>query len=1292
MPDARPSARASWLQDLHDSAPIRDLIRPGVAERTPVGLPVGLPDGAPSGATRPQRLAAAALLLSCQAGREHLTLAVRDDGGLRALDLLVAAEAPLTELIAQAGHALRPGQGRPLDPAAPLDGVVVDLRAAGAGGPAVAALAADLVLVLPDDGAPPGVIGDSQVYLPGTLAALARQMTTALQAAREPAARSTSPATWLAPSEQERILRGFNALTLALPPGQTMGGLIDAQLDRTPDAVCAVHGDRSLTCQQLATSAGQLASRLVELGVQRGQFVCIVDDRGLDFVVALLAIWRAGAAYVPVDPGYPEDRVRYMLSDSEARVAIVGARALRRYRQALADCPLLADVVCPAPDDDIDLAPGQRLHDLRTLATSPPLPGGGRATSADPAYMVYTSGSTGRPKGAIVRHDGAVNHLHAQAQALSARSISRILQSAPSSSDISVWQFVAPLAFGGTCVIIDDPTDVAGLFDQVKRHGVHLIELVPAVMRYVVEFAASLPAAGRELPHLHWAMVTGESAPVDLVNGWLSLYPAVPVVNAYGPTEAADDVCQAIIRAPLPDRLAAVPIGRPLANLQLYVLDPRLQPLPVGAPGEICIAGVGVGPGYWKQPEKTSQAFVPNPFGSTPDSMLYRTGDLGRWRDDGSLECLGRIDHQVKVRGQRIELQEIETVLRAHAGLSDAVVKAFHDGRGDGTLVAFVVPASGWQTDTAALRSHLAQRLPQHMVPADIVSLAAMPLNPAGKVDRKALQQPAAARPAAGPVPSAGTALERQLLAQWQGELGRPEMGLDDDFFALGGDSLAALALSVAAHKSGWPMRSADILAHPTVRRLAAALADRRPAPTHAVPDGRASQTAVVPLAAAQRRDFLQAHPELEDVRPLDPPQMGIYLHGLMASDKTAYVDQYGTDLHGPLDPDALARAWQHVVDRHPALRTAYLRRPFNQPVQAVHRQLPIDLRRMDLQAMDPAAQRAALGDALTADRSGGFDLACPPLMRLTLARLADERHRLVWTHHHIVVDGWSMTLVLQDVLTAYAALRRGHRPLLAAAPQAAPWTDWLLSHDIAPGIAFWRRLLQDFAGAPAWSTPAPAQPTRSFGQVDATMDAQATAALAREAAARGVTTTTLLQAAWARLLGECTGTDDVVFGVVTSGREVDVPDIERRVGLFVTSLPLRVNVRPQTDRPLSAWLRDLQQHAAEIRRHEDVPLGQVIKACDLPAGRPLFETLFVMSNYPGLDQVPDSGLTIEPADFTTQPAYPLNLILVPGQALGVRLVHDGRRFDAACTRRLAERFVALATALAQGIDIRSAG
>jgi len=1302
---AQPHALTAHLAEaLAASAPVRDLLPPerpsGARHRETLPAAIGL-------ANEAHLLAALALLLARHARRTSVTLGLRprhaaQPGMVHVIELEVSLALPFAQLVAASARALQSPPVLDVPTAATLPGVLLDLS--DADDARSTTVHAELVLRR----ATPALDGDADRYLGDSLAPLARHLAHLLATTTPATATASGELELCDAAERERVLRGFNSLRLPLPADATLASLITQQLQRLPEAVCAVRNDDALTCAALDAASNRLARLLGDCGVAPGRFVALLEPRGLDFVIALVAIWKAGGAYIPIDPSYPAERVHTMLADSEATVAIVGAAALTHFATALRDSPALRHVVCQSPTAGRSTpAPSITLHGVADLAARDAAPLPVQAHADDPAYMLYTSGSTGRPKGAIVRHDGAVNHLLAQAHALGRETVARFLQSAPSSSDISVWQFAAPLALGGTLVIVDDATDVARVLAEVQRHGLHLIELVPAVLKYLVEFAAALPPAQRALPTLRYVMVTGESAPVALVNAWLALYPQIPLVNAYGPTEAADDIAQAVISAPLPPQRSTVPIGRPLANLDLHVLDEDLRPLPVGVPGEICVAGIGVGNGYWRQPEKTQAAFIPNPFVADPQAAgptLYRCGDIGRWRDDGTLECWGRIDHQVQLRGQRIELPEIEAVLRQHRAVADVVVQAFHDGQGDGRLVAFVVARSGQAAPAgsapaplvddlrAALGAHLAARLPKAMLPADYVALGALPLNPAGKVDRKALRAPEAAeRPYQTPARAPRNALEDLLARLWAQELERPAVGIDDDFFALGGDSLSALAIAVAAREAGWILRSADILALPTVAALAAAAR-----PVHAtntapateglgtLPPAADTPRALRALPPTERASFLDRTPQWVDAQPLTPSQQGLLLHWLLARDKSAYIDQLCFELDGPLDAGAFAAAWQAVVDRQRPLRAAFLRSALAQPVQVTARSARVTLAQVDLGALDAAAQQQAWQAHCTREVEAGIDIAQAPLMRLLLARLGPQRHALAWTHHHLLLDGWSIATVLREVLALYEGA--------AIPPQVddEPWRAHLAATDLGPGLRHWQQQLQGVTPWPGWPGPPAAQARPGYGQTDLALSDTESAALAAAAAGHGVTLGTLLQAAFAVALARHVGQADTVFGVVSSGRELPVPRIDSMVGLFVVTQPLHIDARPASD--LDAWLTAIQQQAALARAHEAVPLAQAVRCAGLPPAQALFDSLFVLWNFPTLQLPHAAPLQLRATGYRTVPAYGLSLIAVPGPALQLRLVHDRQRLSTDAVADLGSRLLQALQALGSGRDPRGAG
>ena len=475
-------------------------------------------------------------------------------------------------------------------------------------------------------------------------------------------------------SERSRVLEFGEGGKLQFPQS-TLAELVERQAGTASDKTAIVHGRRILTYRELNARANRIANWLRRKGAVPNSFAAILLPRGVDYATALLGILKSGAAFLPIDPEYPRDRVRHMLSDSGVRL-IVSQSDVVESGDFLSLCQrgevLLLDQHDLSGEHDEDLPPVN--------------------VPDDTAYILYTSGSTGLPKGAMVRHDGAISHIFAEARELGLSEATVFLQSAPCSSDISVWQYLAPWVLGGSVVVADSEVvcTPSALLEMIRAEGVTLIELVPVVLQELVHHASSLSREGRALSALQCAMVTGEAGSVALVNRWFQAYPQVPLVNAYGPTEAADDVCQAKFAAPLAPELPSLPIGRPIPNLSLYVLDRSRQLVPTGVPGEICVAGVGVGKGYWKQAELTREKFVPNPHPGA-GKVLYRTGDLGRWRSDGTLEFIGRIDEQVKLRGFRIELGEIEHVLAQHSSLREAVVANFAHENGN-RLVAYVVP------------------------------------------------------------------------------------------------------------------------------------------------------------------------------------------------------------------------------------------------------------------------------------------------------------------------------------------------------------------------------------------------------------------------------------------------------------------------------------------------------------------------------------------------------------------------------------------------------------------------
>jgi amino acid adenylation domain-containing protein len=1096
--------------------------------------------------------------------------------------------------------------------------------------------------------------------------------------------------------ERGRILHQLSGRAASFGLDRTVSQLFEAHARQAPRAMAVVHGDASLTYAELDARANRLANRLLSLGLQKGQFAAILLHRGCEFLTAMLAVFKAGGAYVPLDPTYPHERIRYMLEDSETAFVISNAALIEIFGTAIADADRVHAVL--SLEGEASEPALSRLDSPLTvvgpdaIAQAPATPPDVAMSGSDLAYMIYTSGSTGRPKGAICRHDGALNHLYGELQGLGIDHPFTFLQTAASSSDISVWQFVAPLVFGGTTVVVDYEAviDPMQLLRTIRDGRVTVAELVPVVLRGLLDYLAALSPEERVLPDLGFMMATGESLPTALVNRWLALYPQIPIANTYGPTETSDDVTLLVMREPLPAERAVVPIGRPLPNAYIFVLDRNLALMPEGVAGEICVAGIAVGEGYWRQPEKTASAFVPCPFPEVAGGRMYRTGDLGRWLPDGCVEFLGRIDQQVKVRGFRVEPGEVEAVLAQHPAIQDAAVVAAHDASGTNRLVGYYVARKDECATAAELRLFLKARLADHMVPGALVQLTTLPLTPLGKVDRKALSEHEheAHAPTEGYV-APRTELEHVIAAAWSAILGRRSIGVHENFFEIGGESIAVIHVIAALRKHGLRLAPREIFLHPTIAELAVRLSD------HGFQQISETTPSAEPSAQTKWDVALwRSHLEplfsgIEDVYPLAHTQRGIYLQTLLpAKTSGAYIEQIAFDLDGKLEEDAFCRAWQYAVNATEALRTAVTRRGAPQPVQVVVRSARLPLELQDWRERTDEKQAAAYDALLAADRRKGFDLRSAPLTRVTLIRLSARRWRVLWSYHHIILDGWSEPLVLGSVCAAYNAFVEGRLPRAEPSGRYRDFVAWAESADMAVAQKFWQQQLAGFTDpvlikddSPGVEPPASGE--ISHGSHEIMLERPEASRLEACARRNKITFGTIVHGAWALLLHQRTASEDVVFGSVGSGRQCGLPQAETLRGVLVSTLPVRT--RLVSDASVSSWLRSLQLQMAEIREFEQTPLGQIQQWCDVPAQkRPLFESIVVLANYTGSDLAQCHLKDVELTDvaYYTQPLFALTLFVVAGDEPTIRLVYDKKRYAAATVRALLDEYRRLLTGI----------
>jgi amino acid adenylation domain-containing protein len=960
----------------------------------------------------------------------------------------------------------------------------------------------------------------------------------------------------LLPGERQQ-LDGYNATGRPYDLSACLHELIDRQAERTPDAPAVAVDGKSLSYRELVDLANRLAAHLRGRGVSPGDFVGVCELRSLEMVVDLLAVLKAGAAYVPIDPELPKARLAFQLSDAGIR-CVLSRSALREGLAGLGvDC-LAVDALLPGLPD---ASPPQAL-----------------ATPDSVAYVIYTSGSTGQPKGVMVPHRGVVNRLLWMQEEYGLDAGDCVLQKTPFTFDVSVWEFFWPLLTGARLFMAapgghKDPRYLAG---TIRQEAVTTLHFVPPMLDL---FLAEAEATA--LTSLRRVVCSGEALRPETVGAFFGLFGAAPrpveLHNLYGPTEASIDVTY--WRCGPEDAHGPVPIGRPVANTQIHLLDAGGSPVPTGVPGELHIGGVQAALGYVNRPELSQEKFVPNPFGA---GLLYRTGDLARYRKDGAIEFLGRLDHQIKLRGFRIELGESESALLAHPAVAQAAAIAWDRSPSDRRLVAYVVMAEA--AEPAALSAYLAERLPEYMVPAHIVPLDALPLSPNGKLDRRALPEPALEAAAAGNAPP--VTVDEQLLHNiWRDVLGIERFGLDDSFFALGGDSMLSIRVRAALEKHGRSFAVQDLFRFPTIRQLAKQLR---------LADGP-RQERPVPFALVKAEDRARLPAGLEDAYPLSAMQGGMLYYTEFDTETAIY--RVVTSLHvaAEFDADALRQAIADTFRRHPLLRTSFDLFSYSEPLQLVHQDVPVPLEEAeDLGGQAPEAQDLAIRAWVEQAKFRRFDSTTPPLLDFTVHRRGADGFQLSVVEHHVVLDGWSDAAMLEEIVARYRARRAGEELWLPAIPSR--YADFIAAERRAlaneDSRHFWTETLRGAETSPLPRRAARAEEPRSA--THQTFDAPVSEAVAERLRAlarqEGLPVKSLLTAAHVAVLRLACNSEEIVTGLVANGR-LEEEGGDQVIGVFLNTLPLRIDTQGET---LLSAARRVFAHEREAAPHRRYPFVQV--------------------------------------------------------------------------------------------------
>jgi iturin family lipopeptide synthetase B len=925
----------------------------------------------------------------------------------------------------------------------------------------------------------------------------------------------------LSATQREALVAGFNNTRHPFEEGKTIPELFEEVVAETPDADAVVYGEQKLTYRELDRQANGVAHQLIEAGIAPGDAVALVLERSVEMAVAVMGVLKAGAAYVPVDPNYPDLRKEYILEDCGAK-AVIG----NQWEFIARD---------NAPDVAID--------------------------SSLPAYMIYTSGTTGRPKGTIVEH----RNLHHLLVGLKLRIYDaypaglKVALLAPYVFDASVKQIFAALLLGHTLYIVPEEVRVNGeeLIRYYRQHSIDISDGTPTHLRLMTE---SNDGTGPELPVRHF-IIGGDALSRPVVERFFAGQTDNPpaISNIYGVAECAvDTTCFRVERDRVP-QTPVIPIGTPLANSRVYILDLYSHPQPFGIPGEICIAGAGVGGGYLNREELNREKFLEDPF--VPGEKMYRSGDMGLRTADGSIRFIGRIDRQVKIRGFRIETGEIEANLRELAEIDEAVVTVRTDEASGQTALCAYYTAGG-ELENESIRRHLAGYLPPYMIPASFTRLESIPVTSHGKVDTRALPDPQFSTVTTGAAPSGP--LEKALVDIWAAVLGIPagSIGVDDDFFDLGGHSLRATILASHIHKElEVKLPLAQVFANPTVRRLAAVVKGLAPQRFVTIP--RVDKKEYYPLSSAQHRLYF--------MQRMDPTNNSYNM-------KNIFV------IEGDLDPQRLQEACRGLIQRHHSLRTAFVING-KSPVQRVLDDCPFEVDRFT--GTDDEVKGIVEGYV------GPFDLASPPLLRVGLVELEARRFVLMVVIHHIVSDGVSNDILIKDFWKFYH--REELPPLRIQYTDYAAWQETAEAKEILERQEeFW---LEEFAGPlPVLTLPLdfdrPAK--RSFDGASLRFPVEATlaAALLDMARQEGVTLYMLMLAIFNVLLSKWTGANDIVVGTGVAGRPH--ADTQGIIGMFVNVLPVRN--APAGDKSFRSFLHEVKHKTLRVFENQDYPFDRLVE------------------------------------------------------------------------------------------------
>ena len=1000
----------------------------------------------------------------------------------------------------------------------------------------------------------------------------------------------------LSEEEKGQLLFEFNNSTAELPKNKTFLQIFEEQVRITPDRIVAIHKDERITYKVLDERATFFAEYLLARGCKKNSKICVFLKRDINILTVIISIFKAGGIYIPIESEYPLVRAKDIINDSHSEILIledfdvITKDTIANDLLSLKTTIKLNNNLFNNPERDCSYS------DIKPILSCD-----------DVAYIIYTSGTTGKPKGVMIHHLGMLNHLFAKINDLSITKEDTVTQTASICFDISIWQFLTASLTGGIVLIIDKDTILSfqKTFEVFSKEKITIFESVPSLMKLLLN---EIPENNTFLKHLKWMLMTGEALDVSLVNKWFDVFPKIKLVNAYGPTEASDDITHYFLDRKLPVSEQNVPIGKSIQNLKVYVLNKGLSLCPIGIKGEICVSGIGVGKGYWNDKVKTDASFVSNPYlkdiEDQSHSLLYKTGDIGYYREDGNIICLGRKDDQIKIRGNRIEIQEIEYKIKKFEEIRDTVVMV-RDDMGDKYLCAYYI--SNKIFDISSFKNNLARELPDYMMPSVFVEINEIPLSHNGKVDKKSLPIPQLVSIKEYLPPQNNT--EKNLVKIWSDLLGIDEMtiGRDSDFFELGGHSLKATMLITKIHKE------LKVELQPSVIFEKSKLSDI------AKEIYKSKLTEFIPIRNSEKKEYYC----------LSSTQERLYFIQQIDNTSIAYNSSFAAYLLGNFSIDKFQNALQVLIKRHEVLRTSFEMVGIK-PVQRVHNSTKPFIKYQELKGNEKV-------DQLLKDFVKPYDLAYPPLFRILLLKESDNKHIILIDIHHIIADGTSLQILIEELVSIYGGIQ-----LTPLNIQYKEYAEWLnrktFQSKIKKQEEFWLNELK----TPISQVNLPIDYTRPSVQsfdgekIYFKIEEDIEDKLNEISKKEEVTIFMFLLAIYNIFISKITGgLSDVLIGTGIAGRKHE--DVQRLIGMFVNTLVLRNTVTPSLS--FSTFLKQIKKKTIAAYENQEYQFDDLVNKIAKQRKwnrNPIVDVVFVFQNMDlaDIEEIVTDNLKIAPYPY----------------------------------------------------------